>query len=315
MVHPMTSRSKRWATACGVAGVGFLGWIVWLGQSGGPSGRTDAAEADPAPFLDVALSVARPRLPEAEEVLAAANVEAALQLNGGLPGTLAPATTRTTPACNLSVGGLDREDFGARLQAAASECTSGVIFVPRSVGLGVRWPDQRRLTLDDPALDPIFESEGRLVVLQGVPPEAEFSVDGAPREGWPTRETALAELLTRVRRSTYPLWVQVHTPADGARLAEELESHPHLSLVTADDMDLAAAHPDRVLFGSGLSLEVRGWRAPGLEPDESFDAIAYYGAIRDRWTRSELPDATVAAVLGGTAATLLPGLRAAADPP
>ncbi len=160
-----------------------------------------------------------------------------------------------------------------------------------------------------------FGEADKGVVVQGVPPESEFTVDGVARPGWPSRGAALEELLTRVGRSTHALWVQVHTPADGARLAQDLESHPHLCLVTGDDIDLAAAHPDRVLFGSGLSLEVRGWRPPGLEPDESFDAIAYYGAIRDRWTRSELPDSTVDAVLGGTAAARLPGLRAAADPP
>ncbi len=107
---------------------------------------------------------------------------------------------------------------------------------------------------------------------------------------------------------------------DGActidRLLDRVEEMGQSAVALPDHGGLSGAGERcRGPVGWGAARGVRRVRRPGLEPDDAFEGSEYHGASRDRWTRSELPDSTVDAVLGGTAAARLPGLRAAADPP
>lgn len=330
----MSERRRVWIPVA-VAGVVFAAWLAVMSQNGGsgerteegsPTGEEDQASPEDAPlaFFDADARSARTRVAELRSLLETLDGRA-LVTNGGPPDrpVVEPTDERLRAGCNVPLGGLDRDDLGERVEAAVSACGARPLFVPTTIGLGLRVSTQR-VRIDDPRLDPLFAAAAAQDVplfLEGVPAPVYFlPLEGNPlralfdvrrdlhhhREDWPDHAQAIAELDARIRQLPTDGVVGIRLPEGGDEQPHPLEAHAaRVHFVTAGWTALAQRHPQRTLFGSGLALHHDGWAPPDALPSETFDAAAHLEERLAVWRGAPLSEADRRAVLGGTLARLL----------
>jgi len=322
----------------GLAAISALAVVLWLGRTT-PQQREAHPEAPGGEvgLVDVHVRIAPAMTSDAASTLAMLGAERAFNAIGGAEERGIVFSERTARAsdlgfwCNVAVP-IGREDASARLGRALDACEArGAVgvFVPRSVGLGIR-EGERLLLLDDDAFDPLFagvaERELPLLLEAGAPASHFAPLEGNPRAGylrthpeahfhgarpdggtWPTHSETVAALERRL--DAHPELVVVATAlahVDAERARALLDAHPNLHLeiggVDAGDLpDLVAAHPTRILFGSGLRLTGEGAELDGEPVD---DLPATYQSRLDT-LRSALAPPLWPAVRGGNAARVL----------
>src|SRR5262249_7577877 len=143
----------------------------------------------------------------------------------------------------------------AQLERAKALGVKGV-KIPKSLGLKVRFLDGRRVPVDDPALDPLFDAMARLglpLAIHTGDPKAFFDPPTRDNErfdelsehpGWsfadrslyPTWEALYGEFERRVTRSSQTKIIGVHfgnAPEEPERVERMLARHPNLYVDTA----------------------------------------------------------------------------------
>jgi predicted TIM-barrel fold metal-dependent hydrolase len=181
--------------------------------------------------------------------------------------------------------------------------------IAKNLGLGVAFADGRRVPVDDPVLDPVFDAIGRLklpVLIHTGDPKAFFDpvspqnerfaeLESHPRwsfadhSRFPTWEALFGEYENRVKRSKGTTFIGAHfgnDPEDPARVGRMLDECPNLYVDTAARVPelghrpaqtkrVILAHPDRILFGTdlqaGAGMLVLGAGPPGGYPRTEVD--------------------------------------------
>ena len=284
---------------------------------------TASAGARPA-VVDVHVHTTPQRYALAADLLAANGISRFVNLSGGTVGRgLEEALTaaerfegRVLVCANVRWRDYAAPDFGTRQAAlleAAARLGARSLKIPKALGLGVPHPSdpQRFMPVDEPALDPIWATAGRLglpVFIHTSDPKAFWDPLTAENERWaelgvhpewsfadpryPRREALLAQrdrLLARHRGTTF---IGVHfanNPEDLDYVERTLAAHPNLYVDIAARVPEIGRHAadkvralfirfqDRILFGTdigitrGLMLGSVGKKQPRLP-----DAILFY---------------------------------------
>lgn len=200
-----------------------------------------------------------------------------------------------------------------RLERAAAAGARGVkIF--KNLGLGLRDPQGRLVTVDDPRLDPLMEACARLgliVAIHTADPEAFFRHPGPENErylellfapSWsfwgsdfPSRQQLLEarnRLIARHPRTTFLGIHLANNPEHLDQVADWLERYPNLYVDTSARVPEIGRHPadqvrrffikyqDRILFGSDLVVSPGGLQLGSLAlwPQDDDDAREFYRA-------------------------------------
>ena len=238
-------------------------------------------------------------LEPARQFLQELGIGRVVNLSGGTPGAGLEQTLAAAKAsqgfcvvfANVDFEGIGTPGWGARevaaLERAKSMGARGV-KIAKNLGLGVRFADGRRVPVDDPVLDPLFDAMARLhlpLAIHTGDPKAFFDPMGPDNErmdelashpGWsfadrslfPTWEELYAEFERRVSRSAKTTIIGVHfgnAPEDPDRVHKMLDDHPNFYVDTAARVPelgrkaaavrrAILAHPDRVLFGTDVQL-------------------------------------------------------------
>jgi predicted TIM-barrel fold metal-dependent hydrolase len=235
----------------------------------------------------------------ARDFLRAVGIGRVVNLSGGSVGqgleeTLA-AARRTSDFyivfANVNFSGIGSPGWAARevlqLERAKQLGVRGV-KIAKNLGLGVAYADGRRVRVDDPVLDPLFEAMARLhlpLAIHTGDPKAFFDPPGpanermdelashpmwsfADRTRFPSWEALYAEFENRVKRSSHTTIIGVHfgnAPEEPERVGRMLDTYPNLFVDTAARVPelgrraaavraVILAHPDRVLFGTDTQL-------------------------------------------------------------
>jgi predicted TIM-barrel fold metal-dependent hydrolase len=253
----------------------------------------------PIPKLDMHAHIDPEVALPARRFLEAQGLGRVVNLSGGWTGegleeTLASA--RGTSGYYVIFANIDFEGIGTakwaarevgKLERAKSQGARGV-KIAKNLGLGVRFPDGRRVPVDDPVLDPVFEAMGRLqlpLAIHTGDPKAFFEPMGPANErmdelaahpGWsfadrtrfPSWDALYGEFERRVKRSKNTTIIGVHfgnAPEEPERVHRMLNEYPNFYVDTAARIPeigrkaaevrrTILAHPDRVLFGTDIQL-------------------------------------------------------------
>jgi predicted TIM-barrel fold metal-dependent hydrolase len=251
------------------------------------------------PKLDIHTHVENPSAGPARLLLQGQGIGTAVNLSGGAPEagleeTLAAA--RASAGFYIVFANVDFEGIGtpgwaerevAQLERAKTLGARGV-KIAKNLGLTLEFPDGRRVPVDDPVLDPLFDAMARLglpLAIHTGDPKAFFDPMGpsnermeelrlhpvwsfADRSKYPTWEALYAEFERRVRRSSKTTIIGVHfgnAPEEPDRVKRMLDDYPNLYVDTAARVPelgrraaavrkAMLAHPDRVLFGTDIQM-------------------------------------------------------------
>jgi predicted TIM-barrel fold metal-dependent hydrolase len=192
---------------------------------------------------------------------------------------------------NINFEGIGTPKWAARevaqLERAKALGVRGV-KIAKNLGLGVKFPDGRRVPVDDPVLDPVFDAMAKLhlplaihtgdpkVFFDPMGPNNERMEELASHPAWsfadrtrfPTWEALYGEFERRVKRSKDTTIIGVHfgnAPEEPDRVKRMLNTYPNFYVDTAARVPeigrkpaevrrLILAHPDRVLFGTDIQL-------------------------------------------------------------
>jgi predicted TIM-barrel fold metal-dependent hydrolase len=180
--------------------------------------------------------------------------------------------------------------YGARMAASVArshELGAAGLEIPRGLGIGFRDFNGQLIRIDEPALDPIFDKAAELgmpvAIHTGAPlafwlppiarneryEELKLQPELSLYDAVPPRETLLLGLERRIARHQKCKFISVHfgnAAEQPARVAALLDKYPNLYIDTAGRVPelgrhpakemsgLIAAHADRILFGSDLTL-------------------------------------------------------------
>jgi len=239
--------------------------------------------------------------------------------------------------------------IAAQLEADVKAGAVGVGEIGKGFGLRARKTDGSRLHLDDPELDPVWETAARLkipVFIHVGDPQEFFEPIDYHNERWlelalypdrryqdrsrfPSFEELMAERDRLIARHPRTIWVLAHLgwhANDLARLGRMLDSFPNLySEVGAVLYDLGRQprtareflikYQDRILFGKDSFQPDEYpyyWRVFETE-DEYFD---YYRSYHAFWKMYGLglPDSVLKKVYYQNALKLIPGISRAGFP-
>ena len=254
------------------------------------------------PRIDVHTHVEPGALARAVALLGAHRIVHLVNLSGGSPGdgleeTLAEAKQvgHTTVFVNPDFREAKKgPGYGARMAAKIRKARAlGARGVKIFKGLGLGYTDAhgRLLPVDDPGLDPVFETAGRLgmpvAIHTGDPkafwkpptPDNERFDELSVHPGWSfwqapvTWEQLYDQFERRVARHPKTIFIGVHfgnDPEDPARVAQMLERHKNLYIDTAarvpeigredanhDPVRMRAffeKYQDRILFGTDTGV-------------------------------------------------------------
>jgi predicted TIM-barrel fold metal-dependent hydrolase len=236
---------------------------------------------------------------QARQFLESYGIGRVVNLSGGVPGegledTISAATVTSgfyIVFVNVNFEGIGTPGWAARevkqLERAKEMGARGV-KIAKNLGLRVQFPDGRRVPVDDPVLDPLFDAMARLhlpLAIHTGDPKAFFDPMGpknermdelashpmwsfADRSYFPTWETLFGEFEKRVRRSSKTTIIGVHfgnDPEDPDRVDKMLNDYPNFYVDTAARVPeigrkpaevrrTILAHPDRVLFGTDVQI-------------------------------------------------------------
>lgn len=282
------------------------------------------------PVIDVHVHTSPRRYALATEVLAATGVTRFVNLSGGTVGdgleeaidAAADFEGRILVCANVRWRDYQRPQFGveqAALLAQASALGAACLKVPKALGLSVPDPThpERYLAVDDPRLDPIWETAGQLglpvfihtsdprAFFDPISPQNERYAELSVHPAWsfadpkyPRRDALLAardRLLAKHRDTTF---IGVHfanNPEDLDYVEKVLAANPNLVVDIAARLPEIGRHDpakvralfvrfqDRILFGTdlgfgrGLMLGSTGNENPNLA-----DLFLFY-ADHFRW--------------------------------
>jgi predicted TIM-barrel fold metal-dependent hydrolase len=223
----------------------------------------------------------------------------AVNLSGGTPGegleeTIATATLTSgyyVIFANINFEGIGSPGWAAREVAQlerAKQMGARGVKIAKNLGLRVMFGNGRRVPVDDPVLDPLFDATARLklpLAIHTGDPKAFFDPMGpgnermdelashpmwsfSDRSMFPTWEALFGEFERRVRRSSKTTIIGVHfgnAPEEPARVKKMLDECPNFYVDTAARVPeigrkpaevkaTILAHPDRVLFGTDVQL-------------------------------------------------------------
>jgi predicted TIM-barrel fold metal-dependent hydrolase len=231
-----------------------------------------------------------------------------LNLSGGEPGDgleesvaiAARSHGRLLPLCNLRFGRVGRPDFAEYARNTLEQCRqlgAKGLKIYKALGLGVSDRDGKLVPVDDPRLDIVFETAGKLglpVLIHSGDPKAFFepntpqnerydelrvhpswSFHGSAPNGlpWPSWEELLRQFEARVARHPGTVFIGAHfgnAAEEPERVARMLSSYPNYFIDTAARVPEFGRHPaermrrffiefqDRVLFGSDLGVSAEG---------------------------------------------------------
>lgn len=235
----------------------------------------------------------------ARRFLEAQGIGKAVNLSGGWPGEGLEETIQSSKMtsgfyvifANINFEGIGTAKWAAREVAQLEKAKAlGVrgVKIAKNLGLGVKFPDGRRVPVDDPVLDPIFDAMAKLKLPLSIhtgDPKAFFDPMGpnnermdelashpawsfADRARFPTWEALYDEFERRVKRSKDTTIIGVHfgnAPEEPDRVARMLATYPNFYLDTAarvpeigrkpaEVRKTIMAYPDRVLFGTDIQL-------------------------------------------------------------
>ncbi len=217
-------------------------------------------------------------------------------------------------------------EYEVRWLAQAKGMGARGLKIPKVLGLGVRDPEGKRIAVDDPRLDPIYDAAGRLgfpvaehvgdpkAFFDPVTPKnerfEELSLNPdwsfADRAFFPDWETLFEEWSRRVARSRDTTFIGVHfgnDPEEPARVAAMLDANPNLYVDTAARVGeigrfpadklraIFVAHRKRILFGTDLGVgDDLMLGAPEPTPQDDNDARRFYDA---HWRFFETGDVNI----------------------
>lgn len=228
------------------------------------------------------------------------NIRYAVNLSAGIPGqgleeALAQQQStrgRLLPFCTLPWQRfVDVDAFAQASVAVLEQCARvGVrgLKIPKILGLGLRDLQGRRVTVDDPRLDPVFETAGRLhltVLIHSGDPRAFFEAPTPANERWeelqahprwsfyggdnPSFDQVLTEFERRVQRHPNTTFIGAHfgnCAEDPDRVARLLERAPNYYIDTSARVPEFGRHASarmrafflrwqaRIVFGTDLGL-------------------------------------------------------------
>jgi predicted TIM-barrel fold metal-dependent hydrolase len=236
---------------------------------------------------------------QARKFLESQGIGRAINLSGGTPDngledTIAMATM--TGGYYIAFANVNFEGIGepgwskrevAQLERAKKMGARGV-KIAKNLGLRVLFTDGRRVPVDDPVLDPLFDAMARLkmpLAIHTGDPKAFFDPMGstnermdeltshpmwsfADRSVFPTWEALYGEFERRVRRSSNTTIIGVHfgnDPEDPERVERMLKDYPNFYVDTAarvpeigrkpkETRRVIMTYPDRVLFGTDVQI-------------------------------------------------------------
>jgi hypothetical protein len=269
-----------------------------------------AAQPVPAPIpkIDVHLHIDLEAAREALAILNEQHIAIGLNASGGEPGhgleqSIAFATQsrgQLLPYCNVRLGLIAAPDFDAYARGVLEACKAAGgkgLKIHKYLGLGLVDAAGALVPVDDPRLDVLFDTAGKLglpVLLHSGDPKAFFlppdanneryeelsvhpgwSFHGSAPNGqpWPSWESLLAQFEARVARHPGTTFVGAHfgnAAEEPERVARMLRTYPNLVIDTAARVPEfgrhAAAsmrrifieHQDRILFGSDLAVTPSG---------------------------------------------------------
>jgi uncharacterized protein len=291
----------------------------------------------------------------------ALNLRVLVNLSGGTGESLrrmlrviaeSPAPDRMVLFATLEFGDLGEPGFGrraaARLEADIQAGARGLkIF--KNFGLTLRRPDGGRVPVDDPELDPVWETCARLqvpVLIHTGEPAPFFEPADVHNERWlelqihpdrqrppgrfPSFEALMAErdrLFAKHPRTTFIAAHMGFHANDLGRLGAMLDGLPNVYVETGAILAELGRQPrvarafferyhDRVLFGKDAwapSEYPYFWRTFETA-DEYFEYYRDYHAFW-RIYGMDLPDVALRKLYYGNALRVIPGLQAAAFPP
>jgi predicted TIM-barrel fold metal-dependent hydrolase len=236
---------------------------------------------------------------EARRFLESYGIGRVVNLSGGVPGegledTIAAATVTSgyyIAFANVNFEGIGQPGWArrevAQLEKAKQMGARGV-KIAKNLGLRVQFPDGRRVPVDDPVLDPLFDAMARLhmpLAIHTGDPKAFFDPMGpgnermdelashpmwsfADRRMFPTWEALYGEFERRVQRSSNTTIIGVHfgnAPEEPDRVERMLKTYPNFYIDTAARVPeigrkpaevrrTIMAYPDRVLFGTDVQI-------------------------------------------------------------
>jgi predicted TIM-barrel fold metal-dependent hydrolase len=260
---------------------------------------------DPAlPKIDVHMHIDPAAAHTALAVMHDANIVIGLNASGGTPEHGLPESVeiarqsggRLRPYCNLELSRVRRSGFGEYVQRTLETCKSmgGLgVKIPKFLGLGVQDAGGKRLPVDAPEFDVIFETAAALklpVLIHSGDPKAffdpptpsneryeelqahpgwSFNGVGPTGEPWPSWQALLDQFERRVARHPQTQFLGAHfgnAAEEPSRVANMLDRHPNLFIDTAARVPefgrhsasqmraFFVAYQDRILFGSDLGV-------------------------------------------------------------
>lgn len=278
--------------------------------------------------IDVHTHFGPASLPHLIPLLDHHGIDVVVNLSGGVPGRgleeqLAAAARH--PGRIVVFANLDWREplrgpgYGARMAAGvarAKELGAAGIKIPKGLGLGFVDASRRLIPVDDPELDPVFETAGELglvVAIHVADPVAffrpatpdneryeelsvhpEWSFYGKPVPSW---EELLAALERRIARHPRTTFVSVHfgnAAEYPERVAAWLDRYPNLYVDTAARIPELGRHPpeklralflrhqDRILFGTDLGVGAEPGDlmlgSTGKQPPTAADVDRFFAA-------------------------------------
>lgn len=243
---------------------------------------------------------------------------------GGLSQQLAAARAsggKITVFTGLAYEQAEAPGYGermARLLAMAHEMGARGLKVAKALGLGLPRPDGRLMPVDDPGLDVVFETAGRLgmpVAIHSGDPRAfwlpvdeknERRKELTAHPGWrlhgrkvPSFDEILSQLERRIARHPSTTFISVHfgnCAEDVDRVAALLRKYPNMRIDTAARIPEMGRHPreklqaffrefqDRIHYGSDLGVgeadEPLFLGSSGPEPATSAEEALFFSATR-----------------------------------
>jgi predicted TIM-barrel fold metal-dependent hydrolase len=240
-------------------------------------------------------------LPQIEKLMDRYGFEHIVDLSGGTPDTNLEAHLAQAKASGgkitvfMTLPGIElrRPGFGERIAsmlARAQEMGARGLKVYKGLGLGYLDPQDRRVAIDDPRLDPVFDAAGRLhmpVAIHTADPKAfwnpvdesnerfdelkvhpDWAMYGQPVPSW---SELLDELERRIDRHPDTTFIAVHfgcAAEEPERVARMLRKYPNLYVDTAARFPEIGRHPssemrkmfiefqDRILYGTDLGVGI-----------------------------------------------------------
>lgn len=301
-----------------------------------PRSAEPRPRSGPANIIDVHVHVSPRGVPRLLELMRAHGIRTAVNLSGGDPlsgldeqlAAAARTSDRLIVFTTLAYEQAQFPDYGARmaqlLRIAHARGARG-LKIAKVLGLGLATRRGKRIPVDDPGLDPVFEAAGELgmpVAIHTGDPEAFWlpvdehnprRAELAAHPGWalhgrpvPSFDELLAELERRIARHPRTTFISVHFGNAAERpdyVARMLRTYPNLYVDTAARIPELGRHDaaemralfvefqDRILFGSDLGVGPAPsplfLGSSGADPPRAEDERRFFDASRRYFESSD----------------------------